>query len=257
MSERNAEYRGYLAVCQSADGLIHLISSRQHYAFNLKWLMTPAPPISSVPVKVKRVVETFNGPQDFDAEGWVDYHSYLGGFNGRGQYKIESLTHHNGINRIIGAGSFEATLTFKRIGFHPRGDDVSEGLSIWIKDDREHFLALSIKEDQIELEVRDAGSPLSLQNAHYRVTRGWSWGASQAEYSSPPTAAALKFIWDEDKRRMRIFYGLNGSDAIHEMPQNEAGLHFGRPLSESTTIYILMSNGTIDIDHFEVTPTAP
>jgi hypothetical protein len=56
---------------------------------------------------------------------------------------------------------------------------------------------------------------------------------------------------------MRILYGLDGSGPIHEMPQSEAGLHFGRPLTESTTIYILMSNGTIDIDHFEVTPAAP
>jgi hypothetical protein len=86
------------------------------------------------------------------------------------------------------------------------------------------------------------------------VTRGWTWETSQVQYPSPPTAAALKFIWNEDKKRMRIFYGLNGSGPIHEMPQSEAGLHFGRPLTESTTIYILMSNGSIDIDRFEVRP---
>ncbi len=39
----SAEPRGYLAVCQSPDGLIHLIGSKQHYAFNLAWLKTPAP----------------------------------------------------------------------------------------------------------------------------------------------------------------------------------------------------------------------
>jgi len=33
-----AEPRGYLAVCQSADGVIHLITSKNHYAFNLAWL---------------------------------------------------------------------------------------------------------------------------------------------------------------------------------------------------------------------------
>jgi len=43
MSFSSAEPGGYLSVCQSADGLIHLISSRQHYAFNLKWLQTPPP----------------------------------------------------------------------------------------------------------------------------------------------------------------------------------------------------------------------
>ena len=38
MSETNAEPRGYLSVCQTADGVIQLISSRQHYAFNLPWV---------------------------------------------------------------------------------------------------------------------------------------------------------------------------------------------------------------------------
>jgi len=38
-----AEPRGYLSVCQTPDGVIHLISSRLHYAFNLKWLLTPPP----------------------------------------------------------------------------------------------------------------------------------------------------------------------------------------------------------------------
>jgi sulfatase modifying factor 1 len=41
MNSSNAEPAGYLSVCQSADGVIHLISSRQHYAFNLTWLKTP------------------------------------------------------------------------------------------------------------------------------------------------------------------------------------------------------------------------
>ncbi len=38
-----AEPRGYLSVCQAADGVIHLIGSKQHYAFNLAWLKTPMP----------------------------------------------------------------------------------------------------------------------------------------------------------------------------------------------------------------------
>ena len=48
LSWENAEPRGYLSICQAADGVIHLISSRQHYAFNLAWLKTPPP---SAPVK--------------------------------------------------------------------------------------------------------------------------------------------------------------------------------------------------------------
>lgn len=33
-----AEPRGYLTMTQSPDGIIHLLSSKNHYRFNLKWL---------------------------------------------------------------------------------------------------------------------------------------------------------------------------------------------------------------------------
>ncbi len=38
----HAEPKGYLAATQSPDGIIHLISSKLHYRFNLAWLKTPA-----------------------------------------------------------------------------------------------------------------------------------------------------------------------------------------------------------------------
>jgi len=50
MDAHYAEFVGYLSVCQTPDNIIHLVSSRQHYAFNLKWLQTappPAPPLSA------------------------------------------------------------------------------------------------------------------------------------------------------------------------------------------------------------------
>jgi len=43
MSHSSAEPRGYLSICQTPDGLIHLISSKQHYTFNLAWLNAAAP----------------------------------------------------------------------------------------------------------------------------------------------------------------------------------------------------------------------
>jgi hypothetical protein len=48
MSHQSAEPRGYLSFCQTPDGVIHLISSKQHYAFNLTWLNTP-PSAAPVP----------------------------------------------------------------------------------------------------------------------------------------------------------------------------------------------------------------
>jgi len=43
MSFNSAEPGGYMTGCQTDDGVIHIISSRQHYAFNLAWLKTPPP----------------------------------------------------------------------------------------------------------------------------------------------------------------------------------------------------------------------
>jgi formylglycine-generating enzyme required for sulfatase activity len=43
MSASQGEPRGYLSICQTPDRVIHLISSKQHYRFNLAWLREPMP----------------------------------------------------------------------------------------------------------------------------------------------------------------------------------------------------------------------
>jgi len=43
MDQTHAEPRGYLAATQTPDGLIHLISSKQHCVFNLAWIKQFAP----------------------------------------------------------------------------------------------------------------------------------------------------------------------------------------------------------------------
>ncbi len=43
MGFNSAEPGGYLAVCQGQNGIIHLISSKQHYRFNYAWLKEPPP----------------------------------------------------------------------------------------------------------------------------------------------------------------------------------------------------------------------
>ena len=43
VSTISAEPKGYMAGTQTPDGIIHLISSRNHYSFNLAWLKTPIP----------------------------------------------------------------------------------------------------------------------------------------------------------------------------------------------------------------------
>lgn len=43
MGKSSAENFGYLSACQGKNGLIHLISDKNHYSFNLAWLKTPSP----------------------------------------------------------------------------------------------------------------------------------------------------------------------------------------------------------------------
>jgi len=45
MSASQGEPRGYFSVCQAQNGVIHLIGSRQHYAFNLAWLEAAPPEV--------------------------------------------------------------------------------------------------------------------------------------------------------------------------------------------------------------------
>jgi hypothetical protein len=55
MSPHNTESVGYLAVCQTPDGVVHLLTSRQHYAFDVRWVMTrpPAAPTRPTPPDAK------------------------------------------------------------------------------------------------------------------------------------------------------------------------------------------------------------
>jgi len=229
LSGRSSEYRGYLSVCQSSDGLIHLISSRNHYAFNLKWLKTAPPPLSGPPVRVKRVVETFTGPRDFDADGWVIYKGFTGGFNGLGQYMVNSKNHFNGLNRVVGKGSFEAVFAVTNILYNPAGKKTPPGVTLGFKDAFSESMLIGVKEDQID----------------------------DVSLSSPPRSAKVKFIWNEANRQWRIFYGLNDAEPITEFPRSKAGLYHSSALAESAAAFFLMSNGRMDIDHFEIRPRNP
>ena len=232
LSARSAEYRGYLSVCQSADGLIHLISSRNHYAFNLKWLKTAPPQASAPPRKVKRVVETFSGPA-FDNDGWVVYKGFIGGFNGKGQYTVDAKVHYNGLNRVVGAGSFEATFAVKNIRYNPSWV-VSEGVTLGFKDAFNKTMFVHIKADHI---TGPDGSNFK------RVT-----------LPSPPTSAKVRFLWNEPTRRWRVFYGLEGAEPTTQLLQSKAGIYYEKPMTESCAAFFLMSNGRMDIDYFEIKP---
>ncbi|MHC4646267.1 MAG: SUMF1/EgtB/PvdO family nonheme iron enzyme [Planctomycetota bacterium] len=243
MSQSNGEYQGYMAVCQGLDGVIHLISSRVHYSFNLKWLMTPPPSLTRPLVRVKPVVETFTGPE-FDAEGWVEYRSYTGGFNGKGQYTVNSLGRVNGINRILGKGSFEATFGVKNLSYNPGNGGKSPGPRILFRDARTRNLSFRFDKDHIALDIKDAQT-----TSPFKFDR-----ESRVRYSTPPTSAKARLVWNEDTRQWRIFYGLNGAEPTTELPQSKAGIYFGKTFSETTAVYLVVDHGSADFDYFRIEP---
>jgi sulfatase modifying factor 1 len=244
LSDLSSEHRGYMSVCQGLDGVIHLISSRQHYAFNLKWLMT-APPPPGPPVRVKHEVETFNGPKDFDLDGWFDYKSYTGGFNGEGQYSIDSIMPYGGINRVVGAGSFEATFAFDNISSHPglRGLDISFGF----KDKLSRTWFLGLNQRQMVVYFKDNVAKPGTEHP-----RG-----EPVKFSEVPKSLKARFIWNERTGRCQVFYGFNGDEATTEMPRSKGGLYLGEPFSESNAAYVLMTEGSLDVEHFEIKPLEP
>jgi len=140
-------------------------------------------------------------------------------------------------------------MTFKNIHYNPRGPTSSPGITIWIKDAMVRRLHFYVREDRIDmgLAVGDGEERAPFpEGPQYNV-----------KYSTPPTAAQLKFIYNEKTRQMRIFYGLNGARATTELPQSKAGVYFAKPLSECTAAYIMMSNGRVDLDYFEIKPIKP
>jgi len=233
-SSRSSDYRGYLSVCQGLDGTVHLISSRNHYAFNLAWLKTTPPPEADEPVRVMHTTETFTGP-DFDNENWLDYKGYTGGFNGRGRYVINAPIHFNGISRVVGSGSFEAVFSLEKIRFNYARGTVSDGLAVGFKTPFSRAnpsLIVQIYENGIE----GAGGGITL--------------------SRPPESVKIRFVYDAASLRCRIYYGLAGTEPLMEFARSREGLFLKTPLSESTAAVILMSNGTVEVDEFEIRPLA-
>ncbi|MHC4572705.1 MAG: SUMF1/EgtB/PvdO family nonheme iron enzyme [Planctomycetota bacterium] len=233
MSARNSEYRGYLSACQSLDGLIHVISSRNHFTFNRKWLKALPPAPVDTPRRVKPLLETFTGPTDFDNPGWRDYKGPIAHFNGKGQYTIKSGSHFNGINRHVGTGSFEAVFGLTNIQYNPPGPRIPEGVTLGFRDAMcaaGETMFINIKQNQITL--RDK-YPVAL--------------------SEPAKSAKIKFTYDDATRRWRVFYGLDGDEPVNEFHRSKVdGIYFGESTSEANAAYVLMSQGSVDFDHFEI-----
>jgi hypothetical protein len=262
MSPRISEYQGYCNGCQSADGLIHIISSRQHFTFNYKWLMTPAPAPRYPLVKVKPVKETFTGP-NFDADGWGEYRNYQGGFTGKGTYEVDSSGRLNGLNRIVGKGSFEAVMEFENLRFNPPASSTYPGVLLRLRDTRIRNLFYYIGPDQLQILTLDKQHDYG-NGTYDRSTE------SVVKLDKVPKSAKVKLLWSEPEKKLRVFYGLDGAEPDTEMPYSRVkegkkdaaaapptGIFYGRPFSETTAIYLMAESGACDIDYFELRPLEP
>jgi hypothetical protein len=240
LNSLSSEHRGYMSVCQSLDGVIHLITSRQHYAFNLKWLTTPPPPPAEK-LKVTTETEAFDG-SDFDLDGWANYKGYTGGFNNKGQYTINSIMPYGGLNKTVGTGSFDATFAMENLSFHPglRGGEMSVGF----KDKFCRTWFLIIKPDHINIYFKDVVAGENVKRPK----------PEPVKYENLPKSLKARFTFDETTGRCQVYYGFNGEEAIHEMPQSKAGLYMAEPFSESNAAYILITEAIAEMDQFSIKP---
>ncbi|MHC4754229.1 MAG: SUMF1/EgtB/PvdO family nonheme iron enzyme [Planctomycetota bacterium] len=244
LSPYSAEYRGYMQGCQSADGLVHLITSRNHYAFNLKWLLTPAPKPAFEPLKVRTIVETFDKAESIESIGWFPYKVITDSFNDKGQYVIDSAGSTNGINRIVGEGSFDITLTLSSIKVNPKTPYAKPSIITGFKDALDRTVFMTMNSKGISLMVKDNESnPVSTNNY-----------SNQASFSSPLVPAKIRLVWNAKDRRYRVFYGRNSSEAITELPASVEGVYLGSEFTESASLYILVNNGVVEVDHCEIRP---
>jgi len=230
MSARIGEYYGYMAGCQGTNGVVHLITSKTHYAFNLKWLVTPSDPVKYPPLPVRTVRETFDGPE-FDNKGWVDFKSYKGSFTGEGTYRIKADGRNSGINRIVGEGSFEAKFVLRNLKCNPEGARGLKGAAIWFRD------GLAAKQG-VYLRRGDLG-----------LSEG-----ADVRYDKTPEVFAIRTLWNASTRRWRVFYGFDGAEAVNELERSKAGIYLDQPFTEATSCYIMAANGAIDVDEFEIRP---
>jgi len=86
MDSTNAEPVGYLGITQTKDGLVHLLTSRNHYSFNLAWLTTlppKAPP--PLPAPEPQILQAKHQlPNIYKPIGLPSKHDWEWKFNCRG-----------------------------------------------------------------------------------------------------------------------------------------------------------------------------
>jgi hypothetical protein len=129
-------------------------------------------------------------------------------------------------------------------------------LVILIRDSRARSMSFAVRDNGIDLDYSDnEPGPRAKDVRQDPAGRGPEF--EPVRYSTPPKSATIRLVYDEPKKHIRVLYGLDGKEPLEEHPRSKAGIIFARPLSECTATFILMSNGSIDVDHFEIKAVSP
>jgi len=108
---------GYLSVCQSQDGIIHLLSSREHYAFNVTWLTTlpPAPPPPEPEPAASALKAKANLPSVYKPKGLPSQDDWQWELLGRGLKEAELVS-------LLGPPKDGLKIHTERSGFYFRSE---------------------------------------------------------------------------------------------------------------------------------------
>jgi len=149
---------------------------------------------------------------------------------------------YGGLNRVVGKGSCEVVFEFNNVSFHK--DVGGENLSFGLKDKLCRTWFLGANDKQMQVYFKDVPGEGKVRHPP----------GEPLKFDRIPGSIKARFVYNEKTGRCRVFYGFNGAEPTTEMPRSKAGLVLTMPFSESNAAYVLMSEGTLDVDRFEVRP---
>jgi hypothetical protein len=188
MNAHNSEPLAYLSVCQGLDGVIHLISSTNHYAFNLAWLKSPTPDAQKMPtarsLPVRRELRHIYDGSKLPSEGRPRWHKLIEGTDEHAA-KVEA----SGSLKVTGNGQRWSNERIDGFG----EADAHMGLAVEV--------AVQVKTDN----QQDRGFDFEL------FVRGGTLTVNHYFISITPTGVYYLY----DKEFIELAEGLDNSSAMH------------------------------------------
>jgi len=144
----------------------------------------------------------------------------------------------------VGEGSFDVTVTLSSIRVNPKTPYAKPSIITGFKDALDRTVFMTMNSKGISLMAKDEESEPAFRNNY----------TDQASFSSAPESAKIRLVWNAKDRRYRVFYGINSSEAVTELPSSVEGVYLGSEFTESASLYILVSNGVVEVDRCEIKP---